>query len=154
MLYIKGSEIDIKNNNNNNNKELARSTSRDIAEVPTQCLQTCFHKRERLNQTFFQKRVKQWCWTLLKLEEMDFFAVPIYEVAHAHRRASARRAFVVKSTLIPWLGSYRALWSCNESEIWTFNPLIAIEVHYMDKNPGMFSSKTLISFRLKKTWTF
>jgi len=25
-----------------------------------------------------------------------------------------------------------------------------IEVHYMEKNPGMFSSKTLISFRLKK----
>jgi len=23
-------------------------------------------------------------------------------------------------------------------------------VHYMEKNPGMFSSKTLISFRLKK----
>jgi len=25
-----------------------------------------------------------------------------------------------------------------------------IEVHYMEKNPGMFSSKTFISFRLKK----
>jgi len=25
-----------------------------------------------------------------------------------------------------------------------------IEVHYMEKNPGMFSSKTLISFQLKK----
>jgi len=25
-----------------------------------------------------------------------------------------------------------------------------IEVHYMEKNPVMFSSKTLISFRLKK----
>ncbi len=24
------------------------------------------------------------------------------------------------------------------------------EVHYMEKNPGMFSSKTLIYFRLKK----
>ncbi len=28
--------------------------------------------------------------------------------------------------------------------------LIPIEVHYMEKNPGMFSSKTLISFHLKK----
>jgi len=28
--------------------------------------------------------------------------------------------------------------------------LVPIEVHYMEKNPGMFSSKTLISFRLKK----
>jgi len=30
------------------------------------------------------------------------------------------------------------------------NRLVPIEVHYMEKNPGMFSSKTLISFRLKK----
>jgi len=30
------------------------------------------------------------------------------------------------------------------------NRLDPIEVHYMEKNPGMFSSKTLISFRLKK----
>jgi len=28
--------------------------------------------------------------------------------------------------------------------------LVPIEVHYMEKNPGMFSSKTLISFRLKQ----
>jgi len=28
--------------------------------------------------------------------------------------------------------------------------LVPIEVHYMEKNPGMFSSKTLISFQLKK----
>jgi len=28
--------------------------------------------------------------------------------------------------------------------------LVPIEVHYMEKNPGMYSSKTLISFRLKK----
>jgi len=32
------------------------------------------------------------------------------------------------------------------------NRLVPIEVHYMEKNPGMFSSKTLISFRLKKEW--
>jgi len=30
------------------------------------------------------------------------------------------------------------------------NRLVPIEVHYMEKNAGMFSSKTLISFRLKK----
>jgi len=30
--------------------------------------------------------------------------------------------------------------------------LVPIEVHYMEKNPGTFSSKTLISFRLKKEW--
>jgi len=34
--------------------------------------------------------------------------------------------------------------------IWTLKQLVSIEVHYMEKNPGMFSSKTLISFRLKK----
>jgi len=28
--------------------------------------------------------------------------------------------------------------------------LVPNEVHYMEKNPGMFSSKTLISFQLKK----
>ncbi len=50
----------------------------------------------------------------------------------------------------PRLGSCWALWSCTETEIWTFNPLIPIEVHYMEKNPGKFSSKTFISFQLKK----
>jgi len=30
--------------------------------------------------------------------------------------------------------------------------LVPIEVHYMEKNPGIFSSKTLISFRLKNEW--
>jgi len=37
----------------------------------------------------------------------------------------------------------------------TLNHLVPIEVHYMEKNAGIFSSKTLISFRLKKerkTW--
>jgi len=37
-----------------------------------------------------------------------------------------------------------------ETLIWTLNRLVPIEVHYMEKNPGMFSSKTLIPFRLKK----
>ncbi len=34
--------------------------------------------------------------------------------------------------------------------IWTFKLLTTMEVHYMEKNPGMFSPKTLISLRLKK----
>jgi len=46
---------------------------------------------------------------------------------------------------IPRLGSCRALWSCIETANWTFNPLIIVEVHYMEKNPGMFSPKTIIS---------
>jgi len=39
---------------------------------------------------------------------------------------------------------------CTESVFWTLNHLVTRKVHYMEKNPGMFSSKTLISFRLKK----
>ncbi len=53
-------------------------------------------------------------------------------------------------TLIPQLGLYRAFWSSIEKANWTFKPLIPIEVHYIEKNPGMFSSKSLISFQLKK----
>ncbi len=48
---------------------------------------------------------------------------------------------LLDKTLIHWLGLCRALWSCIETAIWTFNPLATIEVHYMEKNPGMFSSK-------------
>jgi len=33
---------------------------------------------------------------------------------------------------------------------WTLNRFSPSKVHYMEKNPGMFSSKTLISFRLRK----
>jgi len=40
--------------------------------------------------------------------------------------------------------------SCTETLICTLNHLVPIEVLYMEKNPGMFSSKTFISFRLKK----
>ncbi len=49
-----------------------------------------------------------------------------------------------------------AFWSCSDSAIWTFNPLGSTEDHYMNiyMNPGMFSSKTLISFNWrKKEWT-
>ncbi len=48
------------------------------------------------------------------------------------------------------LGLSRALWSCIETAIWTFNQLGPIEIHNMKKNPGTFFSKNLISFRLKK----
>ncbi len=41
-------------------------------------------------------------------------------------------------TRIPWLGPCRALWNCNLD----LQPLIPVEVHYMEKNHGMFSSKT------------
>ncbi len=51
---------------------------------------------------------------------------------------------MLDKTLIPWPGLCRALGSCIETAIWTFNPLALIEVHYMEKNLGMFSSKALI----------
>ncbi len=47
-------------------------------------------------------------------------------------------------------GIVYSLWSCTETVILTINRLESIETSYMDKNPGMFSSKTFISFRLKK----
>ncbi len=37
-------------------------------------------------------------------------------------------------TLIPRLGSCRALWSCTKTALWTFNPLGPTEVHYMEEN--------------------
>jgi len=39
---------------------------------------------------------------------------------------------------------------CTETVFWILNHLVTSKVHYMEKNPGMFSSKTLIYFRLKK----
>ncbi len=81
----------------------------------------------------------------------------IRDVADAHRRASARWAFVIfcfrkwpivslDKTLNPRLGLCRALWSCTENAIWTFSLLGPTEVHYMERNPGMFSSKALYIF--------
>jgi len=49
-------------------------------------------------------------------------------------------------TLIHRLEWFKALWSRTETVVLTLNRLVPIEVHYMEKNPGMFSSKTLISF--------
>ncbi len=81
------------------------------------------------------------------------------EVMDMHCRTSAIWAFVFKKYIIKWqiisldkplipqLGSCRAFWSCIETAVWTFNTLGPIEVHYMEKTPGMFS---LIYFRLKK----
>jgi len=41
---------------------------------------------------------------------------------------------------------------CTEIVFWTLNRLVTSKVHYMEKNRGTVSSKTLISFRLKKKW--
>ncbi len=52
-------------------------------------------------------------------------------------------------TYFPQVGSCRALWSCIETSIWTFNPLAITEVNN-EENPEMFSPKTFIYFQLKK----
>jgi len=49
-------------------------------------------------------------------------------------------------------GITSSLWSCIETDIWTFKPLVAIEVKSMEKNHGMFSSKTFFSTKERKTW--
>ncbi len=55
-------------------------------------------------------------------------------------------------TLIHRLVSFIALWSSTETVILTFNRLESIEVQYMEENPGMFSSKTFISFDWRKKY--
>ncbi len=58
--------------------------------------------------------------------------------------------YSLDKTLIYRLVSFIALWSRSETVILTFNRLESIGANNMDTNPGKFSSKTLISFRLKK----
>jgi len=57
-----------------------------------------------------------------------------------------RPLFIVWNRLKP----FEQFAVCTESVFWTLNRLAPTEVHYMEKNDGMFSIKTLISFRLKK----
>ncbi len=76
-----------------------------------------------------------------------------YEMhAHAHCRACAKQTFVVKKFLKkncrkwPFVSldktpysSAGIVKSCIETAIWTFNLLATIEVHYMEKNLGIYS---------------
>jgi len=57
-----------------------------------------------------------------------------------------RPLFIVWNRLKP----FEQFAVCTETLIWTLNRLVTSSVHYMEKKTGMFSSKTLISFRLKK----
>jgi len=57
-----------------------------------------------------------------------------------------RPLFIVWNRLKP----FEQFAVCTETVFWTLNCLVTSKVHYMEKNPAMFSSKTLISFRLKK----
>jgi len=50
-----------------------------------------------------------------------------------------RPLFIVWNRLKP----FEQFAVCTESVFWTLNRLVFIEVHYMEKNPAMFSSKTL-----------
>ncbi len=102
-------------------------------------------------------------WRILITKSSNFYPMLCYcfqcdcimcEVADVHRRASARCIYIYHFFLengwsfhlirIPQLGLCKALWSC-KSNLYS---LVHIVVHYMEKNPRMFSSKTFISFRL------
>jgi len=53
-----------------------------------------------------------------------------------------RPLFIVWNLLKP----FEQFAVCTESVFWTLNRLVPTEVHFMEKNAGMFSSKTLIIF--------
>jgi len=58
-------------------------------------------------------------------------------------------------TLIHRLGSFKALWKvCTETVFSTLNRLVPIEIHYMEKNPRMFSSKKLNFFLTEERTTW
>jgi len=64
---------------------------------------------------------------------------------------------LIRPLVIDWnrLKPFEQFAVCTESVFWTLNHLVPSEVHYMEKNPGMFSSKTLNVFSTeeRKTWT-
>ncbi len=112
--------------------------------------QTPFTKKRVTTQRVY--KVKQRCGTILNLEEKMRWILRqawpfqhhyiLREVWDAHRR-TGKHIYI-------YLISFIVLWSCTETVILTFNRLESIETNYMDTNPGMFSSKTLIYFLLKK----
>ncbi len=71
-------------------------------------------------------------------------------IKHIHLYFFKWQIVSLDKTIIHRLVLFIASWSCTETVILTFNRLESIETNYMDTNPGMFSSRTLISFWLKK----
>jgi len=59
---------------------------------------------------------------------------------------------LIRPLFIAWnrLKPFEQFAVCSETVFWTLNRLVTSKVHYMEKNPGIFSSKTLISFRQKQ----
>ncbi len=117
-------------------------------------------------------KVKQRCWTILNLEEKVRWSLRqawTFQVITYHVKSETRIADQVSicvlikhinvlyfftwpivsldKTLIHRLVLFIALWSCTETVILTFNHLESIGANYIDTNPGMFSSKTLIYFQ-------
>jgi len=62
----------------------------------------------------------------------------------------SKRQFQCKLVVWNHLKPFEQFAVCTETVFWTLNRLVPSKVHYMEKNHGMLSSKTLISFRLKK----
>ncbi len=109
------------------------------------------------------------CWKM-KAKAWSFQGhYALLEVWDAHRKQASICVFIkhihlfyfskwpivsLDKTLIHCLVSFIAIWSCTETIILTFNDLEFIEVHCMDTNPGMFSSKTLIFFSTEERNTY
>ncbi len=135
--------------------------------------QTPFTKMGVTTQRVF--KVKRWCRTILNLEEKLRWSLrqawPFQVISYYVKSGTgiAEQASIcvfffkpytfnffkwpnvtLDKSLIHRLVSFIALWSCTETVILTFNRLESIGANYMDTNPGMFSSKTFIYFRLKK----
>ncbi len=136
------------------------------AEAPTQCLQSqhakkvkCLLQKTTMSDDFWSWR-RKWDGVLQRRRTNRVwpFQQDYVMCDDTHHRARASPAFVVKKciniiffrkwlivsldkALISRLGSCRFLWSCIEAVFFTLKSLATIEVHYMEKNPGMFSLK-------------
>jgi len=71
--------------------------------------------------------------------------------------SAVEKKCLIRPLFIAWnhLKPFEQFAVCTESVFWTLNHLVPTEARYMEKNAGMFSSKTLISFLTeeRKTWT-
>ncbi len=102
---------------------------------------------EELTMCDFSNVIKQCVKMLMRITELvqdEHLWLKSIEIVFCFFRKLLN--ILLDKALISRLGSLEPF----EAAIWTFNPLVPVIGHYMEKNPGMFSSKTLIFFRLKK----
>ncbi len=77
----------------------------------------------------------------------SIFFFLVYGCAGLEKRKSCFHAVKTRGARKKRLGSRRALWSCIETVLWTFDPLAAIEVHY---NGEKFSPQNINFFSNEK----